>query len=80
MLRTSSDGADVAVEENGLEWEVLNPHGTSKGQHPAAMDPEERALLRRRCVRSWRAVDMSTEVRNSLQNDADYENVRVTSP
>lgn len=33
MLRTSSDGADVAIEENGLEWEVINPHGTGKGQH-----------------------------------------------
>ncbi|WWD21623.1 hypothetical protein CI109_106109 [Kwoniella shandongensis] len=30
MLRTSSDGADVVVEENGLEWEVTNPHGTGK--------------------------------------------------
>jgi hypothetical protein len=33
MLRTSSDGADVSVEENGLEWEVIQGHGTGKGQH-----------------------------------------------
>jgi len=33
MLRTSSDGADVVVEEGGLEWEVVNPHGTGKGHH-----------------------------------------------
>ena len=32
MLRTSSDGADVSVEENGMEWEVLQGHGTGKGQ------------------------------------------------
>ncbi|KAK8847532.1 hypothetical protein IAR55_005390 [Kwoniella newhampshirensis] len=30
MLRTASDGADVIVEENGMEWEVTNPHGTGK--------------------------------------------------
>lgn len=33
MLRTSSDGADVSVEENGMEWEVIQGHGTGKGQH-----------------------------------------------
>lgn len=33
MLRTASDGADVAVEEGGNEWEVINPHGTGRGQH-----------------------------------------------
>nr|XP_018265333.1 uncharacterized protein I303_01697 [Kwoniella dejecticola CBS 10117]OBR87491.1 hypothetical protein I303_01697 [Kwoniella dejecticola CBS 10117] len=30
MLRTASDGADVVVEETGMEWEVTNPHGTGK--------------------------------------------------
>jgi hypothetical protein len=35
MLRTSSDGADVVIEEGGLEWEVINPHGTSKGHREA---------------------------------------------
>lgn len=33
MVRTASDGADVAIEEDGNEWEVLNPHGTGKGHH-----------------------------------------------
>ena len=33
MLRTASDGADVAIEENGMEWQVINPRGTCKGQH-----------------------------------------------
>ncbi|ORY30331.1 hypothetical protein BCR39DRAFT_564873 [Naematelia encephala] len=32
MLRTSSDGADVMIEEGGMEWEVVNPHGTGRGQ------------------------------------------------
>jgi len=32
MLRTSSDGADVVLEEGGMEWEVVNPHGTGKGR------------------------------------------------
>lgn len=32
MLRTASDGADVALEEGGMEWEVVNPHGTGKGR------------------------------------------------
>nr|XP_019008341.1 uncharacterized protein I206_06900 [Kwoniella pini CBS 10737]OCF47122.1 hypothetical protein I206_06900 [Kwoniella pini CBS 10737] len=30
MLRTASDGADVVIEETGMEWEVTNPHGTGK--------------------------------------------------
>ncbi|WWD07525.1 hypothetical protein V865_005626 [Kwoniella europaea PYCC6329] len=30
MLRTASDGADVCIEETGMEWEVMNPHGTGK--------------------------------------------------
>lgn len=32
MLRTSSDGADVTMEERGIEWEVIEGHGTGKGQ------------------------------------------------
>lgn len=32
MLRTCSDGADVVLEEGGMEWEVVEPHGTSKGR------------------------------------------------
>lgn len=32
LLRSSSTGADVAVDEGGMEWEVLEPHGTGKGQ------------------------------------------------
>lgn len=32
MLRSSSAGADVAIDEGGMEWEVLEPHGTGKGQ------------------------------------------------
>ncbi|WVW78303.1 hypothetical protein I302_100257 [Kwoniella bestiolae CBS 10118] len=30
MLRTASDGADVCIEETGMEWEIMNPHGTGK--------------------------------------------------
>ncbi|TXT11833.1 uncharacterized protein COLE_02243 [Cutaneotrichosporon oleaginosum] len=30
MLRTASDGADVIVDSNGLEWAVANGHGTGK--------------------------------------------------
>ena len=47
MLRTSSDGADVTVEENGMEWEVINPHGTGKGRR--AVDREKLPELQRRC-------------------------------
>lgn len=43
MLRTSSDGADVTIEEGGMEWEVLNPHGTGKGHH----GDEAKPLIRR---------------------------------
>jgi len=32
MLRTSSTGADVRPDETGNEWEVVEPHGTGKGQ------------------------------------------------
>ncbi|KAL0243554.1 hypothetical protein I308_105520 [Cryptococcus tetragattii IND107] len=36
MLRSSSDGADVALDETGMEWEVRNPHGTGKREGEAA--------------------------------------------
>lgn len=35
MLRSSSDGADVALDETGMEWEVQNPHGTGKREEEA---------------------------------------------
>ncbi|WVQ91793.1 hypothetical protein IAS59_005596 [Cryptococcus gattii] len=35
MLRSSSDGADVALDETGMEWEVRNPHGTGKREEEA---------------------------------------------
>ncbi|OCF33863.1 hypothetical protein I316_04575 [Kwoniella heveanensis BCC8398] len=41
MLRTSSDGADVVVEETGMEWEVTNPHGTGKREGEGAIPPRE---------------------------------------
>lgn len=49
MLRTSSDGADVVLEEGGMEWEVVNPHGTSKGR-----DANEKVLVRRYV---WTVID-----------------------
>ncbi|ODN79552.1 hypothetical protein L202_03507 [Cryptococcus amylolentus CBS 6039] len=30
MLRSSSDGADVVLDDSGMEWEVMNPRGTGK--------------------------------------------------
>jgi hypothetical protein len=42
MLRTSSDGADVVLEEGGMEWEVVNPHGTGKGRAE-----DQRPIVRR---------------------------------
>jgi len=44
MLRTSSDGADVLLEEGELEWEVVNPHGTAKGR---GVDKRDTAVVRR---------------------------------
>ena len=44
MLRTSSDGADVILEEGGMEWEIVNPHGTGKGQRESE---GEKAIVRR---------------------------------
>jgi hypothetical protein len=43
MLRTASDGADVALDEGGMEWDVLNPHGTGKGR----VERADRPLVRR---------------------------------
>jgi len=45
MLRTSSDGADVLLEEGELEWEVINPHGTAKGRE--GVEKSETPLVRR---------------------------------
>lgn len=42
MLRTASDGADVVVEENGLEWEVVNPHGVGKRDEHTAVKLKRR--------------------------------------
>lgn len=42
MLRTTSDGADYVIEENGIEWEVTNPHGTGKGPDSMRKDARPR--------------------------------------
>lgn len=50
MLRTASDGADVMVEEGGMEWDVLEPHGTGR-RHNHDRDPWAKAqasMTRRR--------------------------------
>jgi hypothetical protein len=60
MLRTASDGADVVVEEGGNEWEVLNPHGTAKGQHDD-WAPLRMAELRRRWV--WYVMALTSDIR-----------------
>ncbi|WVQ98166.1 hypothetical protein IAU59_005288 [Kwoniella sp. CBS 9459] len=48
MLRTSSDGADVVIEETGMEWEVTNPHGTGKREGEGAVNAREAMLRHRR--------------------------------
>ena len=48
MLRTTSDGADVILDDGALEWTVVNPHGVFKGQKPVS---EERLARKRRSVR-----------------------------
>ncbi|GFZ47816.1 hypothetical protein JCM24511_05563 [Saitozyma sp. JCM 24511] len=73
MLRTASDGADVVIEEGGNEWEVLNPHGTAKGQHDD-WAPLRMAELRRR----WGVACDGTDVRHSLQDRMAYSDVRVS--
>jgi hypothetical protein len=73
MLRTASDGADVVVEEGGNEWEVLNPHGTAKGQHDD-WAPLRMAELRRR----WAQACDGADVRHSLQDRMAYSDVRVS--
>jgi hypothetical protein len=47
MLRTSSQGADVREDEAGNEWEVLEPHGTGKGQGRRCAWEEEGKMKRR---------------------------------
>jgi hypothetical protein len=42
MLRTSSTGADVRPDETGNEWEVVEPHGTGKGQRDVVVRKEVR--------------------------------------
>lgn len=67
MLRTASDGADVVVEEGGLEWEVVNPHGRGK---------REEHHLERRCV-----TICGTQAhlsRHSLQDRLAYQSTRVS--
>lgn len=64
MLRTCSDGADVVLEEDGLEWEVINPHGTGAGRDLGRSGPfGNYAELRRR---------------HSLQNREAYAHVIVS--
>jgi hypothetical protein len=46
MLRSSSAGADVAIDEGGMEWEVLEPHGTGKGQPGDVRRARERSRAR----------------------------------
>lgn len=62
MLRTSSDGADVVIEEGGMEWEIVEPHGTGRGQRRRATDESEDAALVRR---------------HSLQDRLAYRDIRV---
>jgi hypothetical protein len=50
MLRTASDGADVVIEENGLEWEVVNPHGVGKRDAPVDFQLRRRHSLQDRLV------------------------------
>lgn len=67
MLRTSSDGADVAVEENGNEWEVIRGHGTGKGQH-------------RTLAKTTGCSSMRLERRHSLEPPETYMHVRRSLP
>ncbi|WVF69686.1 hypothetical protein IAT40_004465 [Kwoniella sp. CBS 6097] len=64
MLRTSSDGADVVVEETGMEWEVTNPHGTGKREGQGGIAAREALLSHRR---------------HSLEPYEAYENMRRIS-
>ena len=48
MLRTASQGADVREDEAGNEWEVVEPHGTGKGQGRTSEWDESVTSLRRR--------------------------------
>ncbi len=48
MLRTASDGADVILEDEGLEWEVVEGHGTGKGHREKISSEQGFKKLRRR--------------------------------
>ncbi|WWC86774.1 uncharacterized protein L201_001653 [Kwoniella dendrophila CBS 6074] len=49
MLRTASDGADVTIEETGMEWEVTNPHGTGR-RDSGGLDNQILQLTRRHSI------------------------------
>ncbi|ORX33965.1 hypothetical protein BD324DRAFT_653662 [Kockovaella imperatae] len=48
MLRTTSDGADVVLEDGAPEWKVVRPHGSFKGQR--GVDKNITALKRTRSL------------------------------
>lgn len=50
MLRTASDGADVVLEEGGMEWEVVEPHGTGRGRQGQDAKITRRLVAR---IDSW---------------------------
>ncbi|WRT64661.1 uncharacterized protein IL334_001595 [Kwoniella shivajii] len=59
MLRTASDGADVVVEETGMEWEVTNPHGTGK-REASGLEGKVLELTRRH---SLEQIDLYNDMR-----------------
>ncbi len=77
MLRTSSDGADVAIEENGMEWEVLTPHGTGKGQQDDPNAPVSE-LQRRYAERGTGMIVADDDRRHSLQDRTAYKELRIS--
>lgn len=76
MLRTSSDGADVSLEENGIEWEVIEGHGTGKGR-PSTMSRSAR--IKRGCASGSRTGG-KIERRHSLEPPETYAYVRRALP
>lgn len=66
MLRTASDGADVEVQNDGNEWDVLNPHGTGRGQHEDEVVHARARGMERGRRHSWGV------------GGEDYRGVRVT--
>lgn len=60
MLRTASDGADVELHSAGIEWNIVSPHGTRKGQpDDEVVHANARAMARRRrhTWQDWSAYD-----------------------